>query len=304
MIEQWACNGGIQRVWTEPGGRVVVLETPSRVFSAHQRRAIAARDGNTCVIPHCTIPALACEAHHVTAWALGGKTVVDNGVLLCWSHHRTIENGYWAITMRHGRPVITHAIRSFHPRSPAGGNNPPRPPQQPGPARPPRPPTPPGSPGLRAQSPEAWGARASTQDAQVRVSPRAQSRPLARTRPQAHAQIQIPSVEPGSPQPYAQSPVEPGSQWRTRSPLLPQPYAQSPIASGARPGSPGLPMERQRYARSPVVPEPLSRPGSYVRMRVQQLQSGMLQQPQQPQQPQSRMLQQPQPQQPQPPLPP
>ncbi|TQK76766.1 HNH endonuclease [Rarobacter incanus] len=134
MVEQWACNAGVQRVWTAPSGRVAVLETPSRAFSGHQRRAIAARDGNTCLVPHCAVPAAACEAHHVTPWALGGKTVVDNGVLLCWSHHRTIERGYWAVSMWQGRPVVTHATRPPHPmgrgdenKTPRGAHAPPGP---------------------------------------------------------------------------------------------------------------------------------------------------------------------------------
>ncbi|MGC5225508.1 HNH endonuclease signature motif containing protein, partial [Micromonospora sp. DT81.3] len=70
-------------------GRIVSIGTLDRVFNHHQRKAITLRDGG-CIIPGCHIPAAWCEIHHVTDHALGGPTHTDNGVLLCWHHHRTL----------------------------------------------------------------------------------------------------------------------------------------------------------------------------------------------------------------------
>lgn len=99
-----ACDGAIQRVLLEEG-RIVGIHAIDRVFTARQRRAIAARD-RTCVVPGCHVPAAWCEIHHVTEHARGGPTHTDNGVLLCWHHHRTLDANGWRIRMRDGLPEI------------------------------------------------------------------------------------------------------------------------------------------------------------------------------------------------------
>lgn len=76
-----------------------------RTATAGQRRALAQRDGG-CVIPGCAVPAEACQAHHLTDWALGGNTDVDEMVLLCWAHHRQVDLNEWTIAP--GRPSPGH----------------------------------------------------------------------------------------------------------------------------------------------------------------------------------------------------
>ncbi|MET0976798.1 MAG: hypothetical protein ABWX82_14155, partial [Leifsonia sp.] len=39
-------------------------------------------------------------------WAIEQRTHVDNGVLLCWYHHRTIDSSGWHIRMINGSPQI------------------------------------------------------------------------------------------------------------------------------------------------------------------------------------------------------
>jgi hypothetical protein len=99
------CAGAVQRIVQGTNGRILQLGLPQRVFSGHQRRAITLRDGE-CIIPGCHVPATWCEIHHVDAAARGGATHTDNGVLLCWFHHRTIDSGGWAIEMRDGVPWV------------------------------------------------------------------------------------------------------------------------------------------------------------------------------------------------------
>lgn len=99
------CAGVIQRVLLGDNGRVVRIGTEERVFNKHQRRAIALRDGN-CVIPGCGVPAAWCEVHHVIPHAQGGPTHTDNGVLLCWHHHRFIDDGIWKLRMNRGVPEV------------------------------------------------------------------------------------------------------------------------------------------------------------------------------------------------------
>ncbi|UJP09730.1 HNH endonuclease [Microbacterium sp. KUDC0406] len=123
VAAQTGCAGGIQRVLFDERGRIVGLGTSARIFNALQRRAIIARDGG-CIVPGCTIPATWCEIHHVNEHAAGGATHTDNGVALCWHHHRTLHLSHWQIRMRHGVPEIRGPAwwddhRDWHPTSAA-----------------------------------------------------------------------------------------------------------------------------------------------------------------------------------------
>ncbi|MFJ2542513.1 DUF222 domain-containing protein [Microbacterium sp. NPDC087589] len=101
---QAACSGVIQRVLFDEG-RIIGITTTDRVFTVHQRRAIIARD-KECLIPGCHVPASWCEIHHVTEYAQGGPTHTDNGVPLCWWHHRSLDTSQWEIRMNGGRPQV------------------------------------------------------------------------------------------------------------------------------------------------------------------------------------------------------
>ncbi|MCZ4302378.1 HNH endonuclease signature motif containing protein [Microbacterium oxydans] len=104
VASQVACAGAIQRVLTDEG-RIIGVTVSDRVFTVHQRRAIVARDGE-CLIPGCHVPASWCEIHHVVEHARGGPTQTDNGVPLCWWHHRSLETSGWEIRMSEGLPQI------------------------------------------------------------------------------------------------------------------------------------------------------------------------------------------------------
>lgn len=98
------CSGTIQRVVLDEG-RIIGIASTDRVFTVHQRRAIIARD-KECLIPGCHVPASWCEIHHVTEHARGGPTHTDNGVPLCWWHHRSLGTSGWEIRMNEGIPQV------------------------------------------------------------------------------------------------------------------------------------------------------------------------------------------------------
>jgi hypothetical protein len=106
VVTQYICDGGFQSVILSPNGRIIKLGSKSRFFTKAQRRAIAARDGLTCIVPGCRIPVTACEAHHVKPDHKGGPTHTDNGVMACWYHHRMLDTGTWTITMQNGVPTV------------------------------------------------------------------------------------------------------------------------------------------------------------------------------------------------------
>ncbi|MBT2485202.1 DUF222 domain-containing protein [Microbacterium sp. ISL-108] len=100
-----ACGGMVQRVLFDPEGRILGIGSTDRIFTVHQRRAITLRD-KECLIPGCHVPASWCEIHHVQEHARGGPTSTDNGVALCWHHHRTLDTSGWEIRMHNGIPSV------------------------------------------------------------------------------------------------------------------------------------------------------------------------------------------------------
>ncbi len=100
---QIGCESTIQRIRIKDG-RIHSLGITNRVFDHWQRKAIVLRDG-ACVIPGCGVPAGWCELHHVVEYAEGGPTHTDNGVLLCWWHHRALgSHDGWEVRMQNGSP--------------------------------------------------------------------------------------------------------------------------------------------------------------------------------------------------------
>ena len=75
------------------GTRSVPLDLghATRLFSPGQRKALAIRD-RECRANGCSIPATWCEAHHLRPWSAGGKTDLDNGLLLCSHHHHLVHD--------------------------------------------------------------------------------------------------------------------------------------------------------------------------------------------------------------------
>ena len=104
-INQMIDNGGMQPIFFNSNGAVIGLGSKERCMTPQQRKAITARDGG-CIIPGCTTPPHWTEVHHVIPWQHGGRTHVDNGVLLCWYHHHTIDSSGWTIRMVKGMPQV------------------------------------------------------------------------------------------------------------------------------------------------------------------------------------------------------
>ncbi|MDN4486697.1 DUF222 domain-containing protein [Demequina sp. SYSU T00039] len=85
------------------GGRSEILDHGSaeRLFTRPQRRALIERDGGCA---WCQAPPDFCDAHHLTYWRNGGRTDLDNGIMLCVGCHTWIHRDGWQIRMVDGRP--------------------------------------------------------------------------------------------------------------------------------------------------------------------------------------------------------
>ncbi|WP_062528831.1 HNH endonuclease [Demequina rhizosphaerae] len=75
-------------------GELLDLGRRRRLFTKAQRIAIGERDGG-CAF--CGAPPAWAEIHHIRWWSHGGRTSVDNGVLLCGHCHHVIHDQGWEI---------------------------------------------------------------------------------------------------------------------------------------------------------------------------------------------------------------
>ena len=124
-VERHACEAGIIPILFD-NGDVLRLGRERRLFSGRQRIALAARDGG-CIWPGCDRPPSWCEAHHTNQWARdGGRTDVDDGVLLCQHHHLLVHDNGWRI-VRLPSSGPDGAIFALVPPSSVDPNRTPRP---------------------------------------------------------------------------------------------------------------------------------------------------------------------------------
>ncbi|WP_419864435.1 HNH endonuclease [Candidatus Poriferisodalis sp.] len=119
-LQRLACNADVS-VEIFGDNLTPLYETvASRAPTAAQRRALIARDG-ACI--GCGEPPGECEAHHITPCQRGGKTRLDNLVLVCWRCHDLIHDHNWQVTIRDGRyrlapPDPAHAAEPAPQRKP------------------------------------------------------------------------------------------------------------------------------------------------------------------------------------------
>jgi hypothetical protein len=103
--ERHICESGVIPILFDDDRRAIDIGIPQRLFTRRQRIALAARDGG-CTFPQCERPPSWTEAHHLQPWSEGGKTSVDNGILLCRHHHLLVHDHEWRIHRRDGTWVF------------------------------------------------------------------------------------------------------------------------------------------------------------------------------------------------------
>ncbi|AMS05654.1 HNH endonuclease [Acidipropionibacterium acidipropionici] len=123
------CDAGILPLVLGDQSEILDVGREHRLVTPQIRKTLALRDTG-CIFPGCTVPAQACQAHHVTPWWAGGSTSIDNLVLVCRHHHGVIEPhrfdpgaDQWRITFDDtGRPHV-HPPRRLRRDLPPGGND-------------------------------------------------------------------------------------------------------------------------------------------------------------------------------------
>jgi hypothetical protein len=113
VARRWACDAALTPVVARLVARPprdsawlpLRVGRTQRTATAAQLKALAVRDGG-CIHPGCSRTPAFCDAHHVVHWTDGGATDLDNLVLLCRHHHRTLHHGAWSISRDPGSPGL------------------------------------------------------------------------------------------------------------------------------------------------------------------------------------------------------
>jgi hypothetical protein len=89
-----ACDAAVVVMQHRPDGSVLDVGRRRRTIPSAIRRALATRD-QRCRFPGCT--ARRCDAHHIEHWMTGGRTSLENTMLLCRTHHRAVHEGGFSV---------------------------------------------------------------------------------------------------------------------------------------------------------------------------------------------------------------
>ncbi len=99
-----ACNARVQVVIEDASGQPVRLGRITREPSAWMLRQLRYRD-HECTFPGCGARRFT-QAHHVVWWDKGGRTDLDNLVLVCSFHHKLVHEYGWSLQRERDGTVI------------------------------------------------------------------------------------------------------------------------------------------------------------------------------------------------------
>ncbi len=113
VVKRLSCDGSVVPLVKGAQGEVLSVGRKQRTVPTAIRRALRARD-RCCQFPGCHHTQWL-DAHHITHWADGGDTSLENLLLLCTHHHTLLHEGGFTLARsgdgRHyfarpdGRPV-------------------------------------------------------------------------------------------------------------------------------------------------------------------------------------------------------
>jgi hypothetical protein len=94
--QRLACDNPMLGALIDEHGKVLALGRTRRLVSKPLRRALMIRD-KMCRYPGCH-QTRHLDAHHVIPWIQGGRTDLQNLILLCRWHHTAVHEGGVSIT--------------------------------------------------------------------------------------------------------------------------------------------------------------------------------------------------------------
>ena len=97
-VRRLCCDAEILPVVLNGRGETLDVGRSKRTATRDQRRALRAMH-RTCIHPDCTVTFDACRIHHLIEWQRGGETDIDDLAPVCETHHHSVHEGGWALTM-------------------------------------------------------------------------------------------------------------------------------------------------------------------------------------------------------------
>ncbi|MBT8207008.1 MAG: HNH endonuclease, partial [Acidimicrobiia bacterium] len=94
VLRRLACDSRLELVMDGPDGQPVGIGRRSRVVPGWLKRQLNHRDRG-CRFPGCGRIRWT-QAHHIIHWADGGRTDLDNLIMLCGFHHRFLHDRGWS----------------------------------------------------------------------------------------------------------------------------------------------------------------------------------------------------------------
>ncbi len=114
-VRRMACDCDLIRVLLDADGCPLDVGRTHRLVTPAIWTALVARDRH-CAFPGCTRPPVMGHAHHIRHWINGGPTSLENLVLLCGHHHRTIHHTPWQVRLAaDGRPEFLPPPKAGRP---------------------------------------------------------------------------------------------------------------------------------------------------------------------------------------------
>jgi hypothetical protein len=94
-LERLLCNSRVQVVEEDEAGNVLALGRLTRIPSGWMARQVRYRD-QECRFPGCGAKRFT-EAHHIVWWSRGGRTDLENLLLICSFHHKLVHEHGWVV---------------------------------------------------------------------------------------------------------------------------------------------------------------------------------------------------------------
>ncbi len=121
MLEEYFCNAAIKGVVFSHKGVPLWHGHTKRLATKAQMNALRARYGGC---GGCDANVWICDGHHVEPVSRGGRTDIDNMMLLCWICHQKVHHHGWR-EVPDGRGLYTIAPPERIRHGPSHGPDPP-----------------------------------------------------------------------------------------------------------------------------------------------------------------------------------
>ncbi|MFN2462800.1 MAG: hypothetical protein ABR573_02725 [Candidatus Dormibacteria bacterium] len=100
-----SCDASVTHIKLDDRLLPVGISRLKRQLSKREMRALRELHPQ-CVRPGCRRPASQCDAHHITWWSRGGKTVIEDMCMVCPFHHWQIHEGGWNVARTEDRRFV------------------------------------------------------------------------------------------------------------------------------------------------------------------------------------------------------